>query len=149
MDIATFKFYVMFFLSFALFVSIIIFFYYITLLCIKIKEKQDLLSIVTSISSHLAYLSAIIFFIYQNCKDNEYINIKFYNYFFLITTIISIFYILYTVALYILIKNITNNRKNIIIAIMDKITIIKDNKIFKLLILFFLYLVFIFIITRV
>lgn len=148
MDIATFKFYIMFFLSFALFMVIIIFLYYITLLCMKIRDKQDVLPIVTAISSHLAYLSAIVFFIYQNCKDNEYININFYNYFFFVTIIITIIYTLYTIALYIFVKKITNSIKKIIIATMDKIAIIKANNFFKLFILLIIYLFIIIILTR-
>ena len=148
MDITTFKFYVMFFLSFALFVSIIIFFYYITLLCIKIKDKQDLLPVITAISSHLAYLSAIIFFIYQNCKDNEYINIKLYNFIFLITIVITSLYVFYTIILYIFIKKITNNKMNIIIAIIDKIPIIKDKRFFKFFVILFLFIIIIIILTK-
>lgn len=136
------------FLLLALFFSIIIFCYYIYVLYKKIKSKEELLPIITSISSHLAYFSAIIFFIYQNSKDNNYIDIEQYNLLFWFSIIVLICYSIYTVLLYSLIKFITINTNKIINAIKNNKTIVKHKIIFIIFIILFLLFLIIFFILK-
>ena len=149
MDIATFKFYIKMILSIILFFSFLIFIYYLYILVLKIKNKENKSSIINSISSHLGYFSAIIFFIYQTVKDNTYIDINSYFLLFIFSIIILLGYAIYIFILHYLIKLITNSITPRIIAIIHNNNIIKQINTFRLFVILLLLFIIILILTRI
>lgn len=128
MSIETFKIFFTIILSFFAMITIFSLFYLFNDLFNKIRKNKNISNILTNICSVLCFCSAILFFIYENVKNNSYINIKYFLAIIIISSLCLLIFIIYQILFYKLLKLIITKIKSFISSIKVKINAKKHNE---------------------